>query len=180
MKKFLSLLLVVLLLCGCGSNNPKGAVETYLKKYKTLDSEVLVDLENVIKRENLSNEQQDKYRDVLKKQYKDLSYEILEEEYNDDVSYVTVKIEVYDLYKAQSDASVYLENNRSEFNNANGEYDNDKYIDYKLDKMKNMTDKVEYTIIFTVTKEKDKYIVAQPTENDLLKIHGVYNYDLNY
>ena len=43
--------------------------------------------------------------------------------------------------------------------------------------MKNTTDKIDYTITFTVTKEKDKYVVSQPTENDLLKIHGVYNYD---
>ena len=45
--------------------------------------------------------------------------------------------------------------------------------------MKNMTDRVEYTLTFTVTKEDDKYVVSQPTENDLKKIHGVYNYDLD-
>jgi len=168
-----------MLLTGCGGNNARGAVESYLKKYRSLDSEVLVDLENTIDKENLTEAQREKYRDILKKQYKDLSFEILEEEYDNDVSYVTAKISVYDLYKAQSDASIYLENNQDEFNNDDGVYDPQKYIDYKLDRMKDMTDRVDYTIVFTVTKENDKYVVEQPTENDLLKIHGVYNYDLN-
>ena len=44
--------------------------------------------------------------------------------------------------------------------------------------MKDMTDRIDYTIVFTVTKEDDKYVVEQPTEDDLLKIHGVYNYEL--
>ena len=179
MKKILSLLLLLLLLTGCGGNNARNAVDSYLKKYRNLSSEVLVDLENTITKENLTNEQQEKYRDVLKKQYKDLTYEIVEEQYDDDASYVTVKVSVYDLYKAQSDASIYLANNPDEFNDNTGVYDNDKYTDYKLDRMKNITEKVDYTIVFTVTKESDKYIVEQPTDNDLQKIHGVYNYELD-
>ncbi len=162
---------------GCGMNDAKSAVDTYLKQYKTLDSEVLVDLEKVIEKENLTEEQSEKYRSILKKQYKDLNYEIVNEEYDGDNAYVTVKIEVYDLYKEQKNAALYLEENRSEFNDRNGNYDVSKFIDYKLDKMKNTTDKIDYTITFTVTKKKDKYVVSQPTENDLLKIHGVYNYD---
>jgi len=179
MKKILSLLLLLLLLTGCGGNNARNAVDSYLKKYRNLSSEVLVDLENTLIKENLTNDQQEKYRDVLKKQYKDLTYEIMEEEYDNEASYVTVKISVYDLYKAQSDASVYLANNPDEFNDDNGIYDNSKYTDYKLDRMKDMTEKVDYTITFTVTKENDKYVVEQPTEIDLQKIHGIYNYELD-
>lgn len=179
MKKIVALLLTVLIIAGCGVNTARNAVESYLKKYKTLDSEVLVDLENTIEKENLNNNQQEAYRDVLKKQYKDLSYEIVEEEYDDVVSYVTVKVEVYDLHKAQENASYYLQNNKEEFNDDNGEYSSDKFLDYKLEQMKKMADRVEYTITFTVIKDNDKYVVEQPTENDLKKIHGVYNYDLD-
>ncbi len=177
MKKILTILLVTLLLTGCGKS-AKMEVENYLKKYKTLDSEVLVDLERVVESKDLNEKQKDKYRDVLKKQYKDLSYEIIKEEYDADISYITVKIEVYDLYKVESDASYYLENHRSEFED-NGTYNASKYMDYKLDKMQNTTDRINYDITFTVTKEDDDYVVMQPTENDLLKIHGIYNYELN-
>lgn len=179
MKKILTILMMLIILTGCGGNTPKGAVDNYLKKYRNLDSEVLVDLEELVKKENLSKEQEEKYRDVLKKQYKDLSFEIVEEEYNDDVSYVTVKVSVYDLYKAQSDASKYLANNPEKFYNENNEYDNSLYLNYKLDEMKNMTDKVEYNVTFTVIKENDKYVVEQPSEEVLQKIHGIYNYGLN-
>lgn len=177
MKKILALLFVLIMLSGCGANTAKGAVEDYLKKYKTLDPDVLVDLENIIDKENLTEKESEKYRDVLKKQYKDLSYEVVTEEYDNDISYVTVKITVYDLYQAQIDAYNYLENNQEEFYE-NNIYNEHKFLEYKLDKMKDTTNKIEYTIVFTVTKEDDKYIVVQPTENDLLKIHGIYNYDL--
>ncbi len=174
MKKICSLLLIVLLLSGCGENTARGVVESYLKKYKTLDSEVLVDLEEVVEKEDLDKEEKDKYRDILKKQYKDLSYEIKEEEYDNDIDYVTVLITVYDLKEAMDDAKIYLENNPSEFNQEDGTFDKHKYNNYKLDKMKDTTKRISYTIVFTVTKEDDKYVVEQPTENDLLKIHGVY------
>ncbi len=179
MKKVFCLLVSLILFSACGMNTAKNSVEEYLKKYKTLDSEVLVDLENVIDSENLSEIDEDKYRDVLKKQYKDLSYEILEEEYDGDTAYVTVKISVYDLYKAAKEASDYLATNKDAFNDEDGNYSEELFTSYKLDKMKNTTEKVDYTITFTVKKENDTYVVSQPTENDLLKIHGIYNYDLN-
>ena len=179
MKKILSIVLIILIITGCGNNTARSAVESYMKKYKTLDSEVLVDLENMIKEENLSNADKDKYRDILKKQYKDLSYDILEEEYDDEVSYVTVKIEVYNLYKAESDALIYLENNMNEFYDENNNYDVDKYINFKLDRMKNTNERVNYMITFTVTKENNKYVLSDLTSDDLKKIHGIYNYEIN-
>jgi len=52
-------------------------------------------------------------------------------------------------------------------------------MDYKLDKMKDTTTKVDYTIIFTVTKEDDKYKVEQLSDADLEKIHGIYDYEMD-
>ncbi len=179
MKKLFSLILIGLLLCGCGKNTAKDAVLNYLKKYKTLNSEVLLDLERVIEKENLDDDKKAKYRDILKKQYKDLNFEVVEEEYDNDLTYVTVKIEVYDLKKAQDDAYIYMENHSEEFKDKDGNIDEEKYLDFKLDKMKDTTLRREYEIVFTVTKEDKEYIVEQPTETDLLKIHGVYNYELS-
>ena len=179
MKKIISLLLLLLLITGCGNNTARGAVENYMKKYKTLDSEVLVDMENMIRDEKLNNEEKEKYREILKKQYKDLIFDDLEEEYDDEVSYVTVKIEVYNLYKAESDALVYLENNMNEFYNEDNVYDVDKFTKFKLDRMKETNDRVNYMITFTITKENNKYILSDLTNDDLKKIHGIYNYELS-
>ena len=178
MKKILIVLLLIFTLTGCGSSSAKDIVSEYLEKYKNLDSEVLVDMERVINIENLNDSQQDKYRYILKKQYQDMKYEIIEEEYSDNTAYVTVKIEVYDLYKAQADASTYLTKNPEEFYNEFNTYDNSLYIDYKLDKMKYMNNRVEYTLTFIINFQNDEYKIEQPTEDMLEKIHGVYNYEL--
>ncbi len=179
MKKVITIIFIAMLFCACGMSSARSEVENYLKKYKTLNSEVLVDLEKVVNNENLTNSDKDKYRDILKKQYKDLQYEILDEEYDGDNSYVTVKITVYDLYKAQKYANNYLANHSEEFTGINGNYDELKFASYKLEQMKDMTERVDYTITFKVTKEKDKYVVSQPTENDLMKLHGIYNYEVD-
>lgn len=160
------------------NNTASDAVKDYLNSYNNLDTKVLDDLETEVTKENLTLEQSDKYRSILKKQYKDLSYKIIKEEKEDDITLVTTKISVYDLYKAQSDASLYLADNMNEFYDENGKYNSDKYLDYKLEQMKNVTNKVEYTIVFEVEKEDDKYRVLQPSETDLEKIHGVYSYDI--
>lgn len=160
------------------NNTATDAVKQYLLSYKNLDSDVLDDLEQEINKEELTDTQKDEYRSILKKQYKDLSYKILKEEKEDDKTFVTVKVSVYDLYKAQSDASLYLADNMNEFYDNNGKYNSEKYLDYKLEQMKNMTDKVEYTIVFEVEEEDDRYRVIQPSETDLEKIHGVYSYDI--
>lgn len=183
MKKFLiSLTLIMgsIFLVGCGLTNKtaKDAVEDFLDQYKNLSASVLTDLENVIKQENLNNEQQDKYREILKKEYSDLKYEVLDEAYDGDTATVKTKIIVYNLYKAQSDAAIYLNNNMDEFKNDAGEYDNNKYLDYKLDEMKKVKDTVEYTIEFNCKKnDKGNWEVNELSNSDLEKIHGIYNYD---
>ncbi len=177
MKKIIILLFCIILIGGCNRNSARLEVENYLKKYNNLDTLVLMDLENVIEKENLDKDGKDKYREIIKKQYKDLKYKVIEEEYDEDVSYIAVKIEVYDLYKVIKDVNNYLDNNKEEFYDEENMFDINKFNNYKLDKMKNAIDRVEYTVVFTVEKEKDDYMVIQPTEDDLKKIHGIYNYE---
>lgn len=182
MKKIYKILLVVFFCfslagCGCMKKTAKGAVQDYLNQYKNLSSNVISDMDNVIDDENLTDSQKEKYRDVLKKQYQDLKYDIVSEKYDGDNATVEVKITVYDLYKVQKDANDYLTNNGDEFKE-NGVFSNDLFMDYKLDKMKKAADTIEYNITFNVTKdEKGNYKVVDVSNSDLEKIHGVYNYE---
>lgn len=182
MKKVYKLLLVVgiclvLAGCGCMKKTAKGAVQDYLNQYKNLSSNVISSMDDVVNDENLTDSQKEKYRDILKRQYQDLKYEIVNEKYDGDNATVEVKITVYDLYKVQKDANNYLTNSGDEFKE-NGVYSNDLFMNYKLDKMKKVTDTVEYNIIFNVTKDdKGNYKVNDLSNSDLEKIHGVYNYD---
>lgn len=182
MKKVYKLLLVigiclVLAGCGCMKKTAKGAVQDYLNQYKNLSSNVITSMDDVVNDENLTDSQKEKYRDILKRQYQDLKYEIVNEKYDGDNATVEVKITVYDLYKVQKDANNYLTNSGDEFKE-NGVYSNDLFMNYKLDKMKKVTDTVEYNITFNVTKDdKGNYKVNDLSNSDLEKIHGVYNYD---
>ena len=185
MKKLflgLSILIGSLTLVGCAftRSTAKDAVKNFLDQYKNLSSTVLTDLEDVIAGENFTDTQKEVYRDVLKKQYSDLKYEIVNETYDGDTAVVEAKITVYDLYKAQNDAASYLNEHQGEFADENGVYNDAKFLDYKLDQMKQMKDTVEYTINFNVVKgEDDKWQVQELTTDDLEKIHGIYNYDIN-
>ena len=179
MKKLLSVILGVLFimsLSGCGDSATK-AVEDYLDQYTSLSDNVLKDMMNIVKDEDITDKQKEVYQDIFKKQYQDLTYKIDNEEYDGDEATITVTVKVYDLYKAQKDASNYLKDNRDEFNDNNGIYDVAKYMDYKLEQMKNMLDRIEYTIEFYVVKTSDGWVISSLSDSDLEKIHGIYNYE---
>ncbi len=178
MKKLILLLTCLFLAvgCACSNNKAKDAVEKYLNDYKGLKDNVLSSIDDLVAKENLEHEEQGIYKDVLKKQYRDLIYTIENEEYNGDNATVTAKITVYDLYKASKNASTYLQANKNEFL-TNGEYDKNKYLKYKLNKMKDTKDTIAYTITFKLKKENGKWQVEQPDEETLEKIHGIYNYE---
>lgn len=178
MKKIFALFLGCIFLfgCSCSEMGAKNAVTNYLSQYNNLTDEVLLDLDKVIAGEDFTEEQKNIYKDIIKKQYQDLRYEIVDEKYNGDQAVITAKITVYDLYKAQKDASNYMKENTSEFYDDNI-LSNKKYIDYKLDQMKKMNDTTTYTIDFNVTKKGNAWTVEQPSQRDLEKIHGIYNYE---
>lgn len=184
MKKILKVMLVMVFAitlagCSCMQKSAKDRVEEFLDQYRNLSANVLGDLDEVVETEtDLSEEQKESYRDVLKKQYSDLKYEITNEEYDGDTAVVEAKITVYDLYKAQRDATEYLNEHRDEFNDEEGNYDSSKFMDYRLEQMQKTTDTVEYTITFNLTKDADdNWQITELSQEDLEKIHGIYNYD---
>lgn len=178
MKKILLIIITAFLLMGCMDNKASDAVKNYLNQYRNLNDNVIADLGELTDSQNLSDKQKETYTKIMKKQYQDLQYEIVEEEYDGDRAIVTAKITVYDLYKVQEDADTYMNTNMEEFYDDNDVYDNSLFLDYKLGKMQDNTETVSYTITFDVIKEDNNWIVVQPSEEDLEKIHGIYNYEL--
>ena len=179
MKKLVNVfafLLIIITLTGC-SKSAKMIVEEYLARYNSLNADVLNDMNIIVNMENIPDEDKETYSSIFKKQYADLQYKVLEEEYDGDEAIIKVKISVYDYYKVQKEASSYLANNADEFNDENGIYDSSKFIKYKLEKMKMATDKVDYTIDFYVVKNDNKWVVSSLSNADLEKIHGIYNYE---
>ena len=179
MKKFLLIIMTLFLLVGCETvmNNPTKRVETFLNKYQTMDSEVLKQLDETLSNDvNLTESQKKDYKDLMKKQYQNLTYTIKDEEVNGDKATVKVEIEVYDFNKAMTKADDYLSENQDEFTDGNNNIDNEKFMDYKIKEMKNVNDKVKYTIDFTLTKNNNKWQLDDIDEITRQKIHGIYNY----
>lgn len=154
MKKIIILLLPILFLLGCENtlNTPTSKVESFFKKYQTLDKNVLLDLDNYIDKNNkLTKKQKEEYKEVLKKQYQNLSYKIKNEEVEKDVSIVETEIEVLN------------------YSNIN-----EKDIYKKIEKMKNIEEKKKYEITFYLNKEKGVWVIEKLNDDDYLKINGLY------
>lgn len=178
MKKLIVILISLFLTVGCFMDNtPKKEVEKLFKKYQSLDDSVLNDLEFVSEGVDLkTDKQKEDYIKAMKMQYSDIKYEILDESIDGDEAIVKVKISVYDFYKVQKDADLYKESHNDEFIIDN-KYDEEKFLNYKLDKLLNTSDRIEYTIDVKLTKEKDKWNVEEFDKTTLEKIHGIYNYE---
>jgi len=181
MKKIISIFTLLFLLTGCDmgmnlDNTPIKKVEAFLNKYQTLNKEVLDSLDSVIAEEELFNsEQRDKYRDIIKTNYQKMNYKIKEEEIDGDEAEVTVEIEIIDYSKIMSDADIYKNENPEEFME-NGEYSESKYVDYRLDKLKDAKEKVKYTLDLTLTKVDEEWVLDDLSKENEAKLNGVYNY----
>lgn len=184
MKKILYTLtlLISFLLVGCNAgktlvNTPTKQVEIFLNKYQTLDKDVLDDLDKVVSEEEKFNgEHREKYREIMKSAYQKLAYQIKDQTENGDKATVTTEIEVVNYGKVLSASNVYLEEHPEEFQDEKGQYDETKFIDYRLAQMKDQKEKVKYTIDFHLTKQGDEWKLDELSKTDQQKIQGVYQY----
>ena len=181
MKRFIYVILILcwgFFLTGCmGNKTAQEAVSDYLEMYVTLDSKVIDQLNEFVDNEDLTEEQKVVYKDILRKQYSTMTYTILDETYDGETAYVKTKIQVRDLYKVQKESLNYFNNHKNEFNDENGVYDKSLFLDYKLGEMKNADEMNSYEIEFKVVKDGSNYEVTQLSNEDLEKIHGIYNYE---
>lgn len=178
MKKIILCLVTLMMAvgCACATDKASDAVKEYLSKYNNQHETIIAQLNDLVKAENLSEDAGEKYKEIMNKQYKDLSYKIIEENYNGDEATVKTKITVYDLYSVQREAEEYQNNNKKEFIDQDGNYDKDKFLNYKLEEMKKTTKTIEYTIDFKVMKKDGVWTISNVSTEDLEKIHGIYNY----
>lgn len=175
MKKLL-VILSIFLLVGCELNNtPTKKIEQFLSNYQILHKDVISDLDGMINKTNYTSEQKEKYKELMKKQYKSLVYEIKEETIDGNKAYVTVQIEVINYGKRLTETENYLNEHRDEFSE-NGVYNESKYLSYQLEELEKEDEKVKYTLTFSLTKENNKWEIDELTETMEEKLNGVYIY----
>ncbi|MCI8777984.1 MAG: hypothetical protein HFI86_05130 [Bacilli bacterium] len=182
MKKIIIpfLISLTILLSGCGetlNNTPTKQVEMFFMNYQTLNRDVIDDLNSVLEADNSMNDsQKEKYKNIMKNHYKNLVYDIKDERINGDTAIVTVEIEVYDYSKAIANANSYLEDHMDEFLDDENKYSQEKFIDYRLNELENVKDKVKYTLDLNLTKIDDKWQLDKISSLDEDKILGIYEY----
>lgn len=145
-------------------NSPTSLVENLLNKYQNLDDDIKKEINVMLENQNLTNEQVNRYRSLLEKQYRNLTYEVKDEVIDGDKAMVMVEIEVIDYKKAVSDLT-FDSNLYTKY-----EYDNKK-----LDLLENAMEKVIYTLNFDVSKDKDgNWHLDSLSNATLKKIEGMY------
>lgn len=182
-KILIGLCIFLLLACSLGnSNTPKQKVEELLDKYKNQNQEVLADLEDSIP-DDYTGEYRSRYKEIMTNQYKNMEYKIINESIEGNEAVVDAEITVYDYSSVMNNASEYLKDHIEEFKKdaqeltdeiTDNDYDQDKYNEYRLKKLEEATDKVNYTIEFNLTKKDKKWVIEPLSDSDIQKLHGLY------
>ena len=164
-KKLLVLVIPILFLVACTmANTPTSKVEELFNKYQTLDEDIDSGINNILDEQNLSESQKNRYKEILEKQYKNLTYQIKEEIIDGDTSTVIAEIEVTDLKKSISDLT---------FDSTI--YTKETYDEEKLNRLEKAKDKVKYTLELTLTKDNnDEWTLDALTNEQIKKIQGMY------
>lgn len=175
-RKILLLFTTILLITGCNDmmNTPTKRVEEYIGKYQILDSTVLTELDDVVDNSDYSENYKEEYKELMIKQYQNLSYKIKSEQTNGDNANVIVELEVFDYNNALKEANDYIEEHSDEFLDDEKETRSEKIDHYKINAMKEVTDKASYTINFSLVKDNKKWVLEKISDSDLEKIHGLY------
>lgn len=177
MKKIIYSFIFLFLMVGCAnlSNTPIKKTEEFLKKYQTLDDEVISDLNNSIS-DSFTFEQKEEYLKIMKNHYQNMVYEIKDDEIDGNEAKVTVEITVTDLRKAIDETDSFLMENPSYFMNDKKEYDVIKYNTYRIQKLGEARDKIKYTIIINLSKINNMWTITDVSQEVIDKINGIYNY----
>ncbi len=179
MKKLLLVILVVICFTGCNNlmNTPTKKVEYLLTKYQKNDEEVIKQLDTTLLSDAiLDTSQKERYKKIMTRQYKDLTYVVKNEAIDGKTAVVEVEIEVYDYSKAITDLENDLLNNSNMYKDETGEISTSLYNDNKLTALENVKNRITYTINFTLSKVDEEWIVDDLTETERMKIHGLYAY----
>lgn len=196
-KIVVSAFILLLVIVGCSNNmsTPTNKVEEFLGKYQSMDEDVLKQLDQVIKDDDsMNDDQKDKYKALMEKQYQNLSYKIENEDIQGDSATVDVEIEVLDYATTASKAQEYYNEHKEEieekYNDKKEDNDNSlenagddvlqaveesvAYINYKLEELETANDTVTYNMTFYLIKEDGEWILQDISDLDRKKLHGLY------
>lgn len=163
MKKIVLILISLALLVGCTlGNTPTSRVEELLSKYQMQNDSILISYTSLTNDNNLTQELISKYEAAIKKQYRDLSYEVKDEVIDGTKATVTIQIEVM--------------NYKIAINKYNKEdYEITKYHELVLNELAKTKEMTTYTLDITLTKNDNNiWKVNELTRENKEKLLGIY------
>ena len=141
--------------------------EELFSKYQSYDNDIKNELDTLLNKETLTDSQRNEYRDIIKNQYKNLTYTIKDEKIDGNNAIVTAEIEVLDFKKT-------VDKLDDEYSSKTDVTTND-YIDEKLKRLKDVKEKIKYTLEIEVNKdESGNWKIVNLTDTDIKKIQGMY------
>lgn len=179
MKKILVTLLITLVFfTGCSfsmnDSKPEEAVESLFEKYRAKDDDIITQLMDTISAEGLTDDAKQSYQELMEKQYEQLAYVIKDINEQDNTATATVELTVLNYKSAILKTEEELKQNPEKFNDENGVFSEEKYMNYKIEKMQEVTEMTTHTIDISLTKENGMWKVDELTGDDISKLHGLY------
>lgn len=178
MKKLLVILCAILLFTGCScsmnDDSPEEAVNTFFEKYRAKDEDVMSQLIDTIANEDLEDKMKSDYQELMEKQYDQFAYVVKDVSESDNEATATVELTVLNYKKAITATEDALKNEPSKFNDEAGNFSKEKYMNYKMVEMAKVTDTITHTIELHLTKENGMWKVNQLSDEDIMKLHGLY------
>ena len=147
---------------GCDiANTPTSKVEELLGDYQRLDNNIEINYYDLSVNEDISENLQNEYNNLIKDQYQNLSYEIKEEMIDGNVATVTTSIEVTN-YK-----DIINKYNKNS-------YQSEDYHKLIINDLKKTSEKTTYTIDFTLTKDdNDNWNLDELSNEEKEKLLGI-------
>lgn len=166
------IVLLVLVLVGifvltrASSKSPTDLTLEFMNKYKNATSEVMDNIKYPYG-DTLDKTQMNTYKDLIRSQYRSMTYQIDDETVGEVDAIIKVDFEVFDYASSYDKATSYLSLYGSDMTL-------EKQVNYKLKEMGNTKEKVTYSIEFKFYKLDGIWYMSDLTSADLSKLAGTF------
>ena len=163
MKKIILTIFCFTMLVGCTlGNTPTSKVEDMLTNYQMNKDNIDISYTSLITDNILSSNLIKEYEDAIRKQYRNLSYEVKDEVIDGNSAIVTIEVEVI--------------NYKDAINKYNKEdYDTNKYHELIIKELNKTKEMVTYTLDISLSKDNnDTWQVDDLSLENKDKILGIY------
>ena len=177
-KLWLVGLIILVFTVGCASlgNTPTARVEELLRRYQNHSDPVLIELGDFLDSLDLDLDVRDDYHAIYLRQYQDMEFEVQNETIEGDRAVVTVLVRVYDYYRANIEINNFIASNPNEFLDEEGNFSQALAFRHRIDELSRVTNRVEHTIDFVLTRADEEWRIDTLTIDILEKLHGTFPY----